>query len=264
MTIRAVTFIAGVAIAVVMPVAAYAAVLDLATSSDNVSPDTTSGTIGGAIFEWTTAQPTGTGVIDTFVQVQAQGNETFEQGYNTTVNNVFDNGSSDIHNHALLLTDIPIVNISGVDYRQFLLDINESLGQDGELLSLMEIQVLQSDTANPNVTTFSGGVLEIPAHAFVYRLDDGVDNTIELNAALGSGSGSGDMFFYVRDDLFAPDFDYVYLYSEFGRPNGASAGFEEWAVIRGGDQEIIPEPATLSLLGLGLAAMVGRRLRKRA
>lgn len=263
MTRKAVTLFAGIAIAVVMPVAAHAAVLDLATSSDNVTPDTTSGSIGGALFEWTTAQPTGTGVIDTFVQVQAQGNGTFEQGYNTTENNVFDNGSSDIHNHALLLTDIPIVNIGGVDYRQFLLDINESLGQNGELLSLMDIQVLQSDTANPNVETFSGGVLEIPAHAFVYRLDDGIDNTIELNAALGSGSGSGDMFFYVRDDLFSPDFDYVYLYSEFGRPNGADAGFEEWAIIRGGE-EVIPEPATLSLLGLGLAAMIGQRLRKRA
>lgn len=263
MTKKAVILLAGIAIAVVMPVAAHAVILDLATSSDNVTPDTTSGTIGGAIFEWTTAQPTGTGVIDSFVRIQAQGNDTTEQGYNTTENNVFDTGSTDTFNHELLLTDIPIVNIGGVDYRQFLLDINEPLGDDGELLSLNEIQVLQSDTPNTNVTTFSGGVLEIPAHAFVYRLDDGVDNTVELNAALGSGSGSGDMFFYVRDDLFSPDFDYVYLYSAFGTPNTSRGGFEEWAVIRGGE-EVIPEPASLSLLGLGLAAMVGQRLRKRA
>jgi hypothetical protein len=252
------------AVLALMPlVGANAAVLDLATSTDGVTPDTVEGFIGSTLFRWTDFQATGTGLIQTFVQIQAQGNNTTQQGYNTTVNNVFDNGSSDQFNHELLLSDIPIVNIGGVDYREFLLDINEPSAQDSPLLSVNDIQVLQSDTPNASVTTFSGGVLEIPSHAFVYRLDDGVDNTIELNAALNSGSGAGDMFMYVRDDLFAPDLLYVYLYSSFGDPNGANGGFEEWSVRQAG-QTVIPEPTTLSLLGLGLGTLALRKLRKRA
>lgn len=247
-------------------VAAQADVLDLATSTNGMTPDTMSGTFGDVLFVWTTNQPTGTGTIQTFVQVQAQGNNTTERGYNTTVNNVFDNGASDEFNHALALADIPIVNIGGTDYRQFLLDVNESLGQGGELISLNEIQVLQSNVANPNVTTFTNDVLDIPSHTFVFRLDDGVDNTIELNAALGTGSGSGDMFMYIPNDLFAPDVQYVYLYSEFGTGNGVSDGFEEWSVIgQNGDEsgQVIPEPASLSLMGSGLVAMATLRLRRR-
>lgn len=252
-----------VALALAVPVAAHAVVLDFATSTNGDTPDTTSGSFGVALFEWVDAQATGTGTINTFVQIQAQGNNAFEEGYNTTENNVFDNGSSDQFNRALLLSEIPIVNIGGVDYRQFLLDINEPSGQDAELLSLMDIQVLQSNTANPNVETFDSGVLAIPSHIFVYRLDDGVDNTIELNAALNPGSGGGDMLMYIPDSQFDPNTLYVYLYSAFGDPNPSDAGFEEWAVLSQGG-EVIPEPASLSLFGLGLVALVTQRLRKRS
>ena len=53
------------------------------------------------------------------------------------------------------------------------------------------------------------------------------------------------------------------LYSAFGNPNPSNDGFEEWAV-RTGSQPVIPEPASLSLLGLGLAGMAARKLRKRS
>src|SRR5262249_34543391 len=53
-------------------------------------------TINGAIFS--NSQPgSGTGIFPSFVQIGGNNNTT--SGYNTTVNNVLDNGSSDQHNH---------------------------------------------------------------------------------------------------------------------------------------------------------------------
>ena len=59
------------------------------------------------------------------------------------------------------------MNIGGVDYREFLLDINQSSGQDKPLLSLDEIQVWQSNTPNTNVETFTAGDLDIPGGLLV-------------------------------------------------------------------------------------------------
>ena len=92
----------------------------------NLTTAGSSGNINGAIYEQIDPQSTGTGTINSFAQIG--GNTTQVEAYNTNVNNTLDNGNSPNFNHSITLADVPIVSILGLDYRQFLLDINENRG----------------------------------------------------------------------------------------------------------------------------------------
>jgi hypothetical protein len=173
------------------------------------------------------------------------------------VNNVLNNGSSDQFNHALLKTELTVVTIGGVNYYQFLLDINQT-GTD-PLLSLDKLQIFTSTTANQSGSTLTG--------TKVYDLGA---NVVELNYNLNTGSGSGDMFLYVPTSLFAGAVgDNIYLFSEFGIPNNNNDGFEEWAIVQGTctnplgcNPPNVPEPQAFLLVGAGLV-VVGAVSRKR-
>jgi hypothetical protein len=199
-----------------------------------------SGTVNNAVFAWTAEQPTGSGVIDSFVRIQS--NDDIEQGYNTSFRPVqFDENTSPVFTRDLLLSTVSIVNIGGTDYRQFLLDINQT-GSD-PLLSLDELQVFLGST---------GGLHDYPTGlgSLIYDLDAGSDSWIVLDASLNSGSGSGDMFAYIPNDLFTGSNQYVYLYSLFGEHYANNGGFEEWAVLEQNGVPV-PEPGILGLLAAG-------------
>jgi hypothetical protein len=218
------------------------------------------GTINDAIFEQIDPQATGTGSINSFVQVF--GNTDVIEAYNTTVNNVLDNGASDQFNREILLSDVPLVTLDSVEYRRFMLDINAAA--NAPLLSLDEIQIFRSSTPNQSVTTFTNDILDLADADLVYRLDGPVDNHILLNYSLNSGSGSGDMFAYIPELFFqGASGDYVYLYSRFGENNPHTAGFQEWSAPLDESNNIVPEPATALLMVTGIAGMVLRRTRSR-
>jgi hypothetical protein len=263
----------------------------MSASADTVLDLTTAGatgTVNTATFTQVPPQSTGTGVIDSFVRIQAPLDTV--AGYNTTVNNVFQNTSDDTHNHAITVGDVGFITTSGgATVMRFLLDINQT-NVDSKI-SLNDIQLFISSTPNQSTTSFTGGVLNLGT--LVYRLDTAASNNrIELDYALNSGSGSGDMYFDVPIALFDAAFatflpggtaaqknaTFIYLYSAFGDPNNNNDGFEEWAHFNGNPYgetpcnpliencgpQIIPEPGALplvalALLGLGITGMRRQR-----
>ena len=230
--------------------------LDLAT----VSPQSDGTT---ALFYRTDIQPTGTGVIQPFVRIQAKPTES---GYNTDGAIEFDTKDHAGQNwtHAITLSDVRVVTINGIEYREFLLDINESTAQTNRFLSMNELEIYTSNTNvltgfNTATHTFSSPVGN--STSLVYDMDATGDKLIRMDYSLANGSGSGDMFVYVKSSLFGAGNPYVYLYSKFGNPDGSDAGFEEWATRQG--PTAVPLPASLwgglTLLGLMGAAKIRSR-----
>jgi hypothetical protein len=153
------------------------------------------------------------------------------------------------------------VTIDGTDYREFLLDINES--NNTPLLSLNEVQIflgIQGDL-------ISYANLGTP----VYKMDGGANNSVKLNGALNPGNAVGDMVLYVPDAILDPTKgQFVYLFSRFGQAIagdsadvGSDAGFEEWSAGKKGPRGnivpiTVPEPSSVALLFIGTAALLRR------
>jgi hypothetical protein len=112
--------------------------------------------INSAWFYNVHAAATGTGVIDSFVRIHGTGpNGAVEQGYNTDGRPVqFDENTSPQFTRSLLLSDVPIVYLTGdpTPYREFLLDINQE--KHAPLLALDDIEIFQTDDGNH--TNFGG------------------------------------------------------------------------------------------------------------
>lgn len=184
-----------------------------------------SGSIGAGTFVQTDAQPTGTGIIDPFVRLEAMGQE---QGFNTDLRPL-KNDLADVKSgqwtHSVLVGELVAVDFNGVPSVRFLLDINQT-GASPQL-SLDELRVFTAPVPDlsDNATLF--------AQNLIYEM--GAGNRVLLDFSLNSGSGSGDMFFYLPASLFSGlATQYLYLYSKFGASGGTYAsndGFEEWAHI---------------------------------
>jgi hypothetical protein len=225
-----------------------------------------SGEINDAFFVQVDPEnSTGTGVIQPFLHIQKKG---VEEGYNTDYTpHQFPEADSP-WTESLLLDDVPIITLDdGLDYRQFLLDVNENSGGLNEFISLDKLHIFLGSSGN--LTGYPSGL-----GALVWDMDAGPegDMWIKLDYSLEAGSGDGDMWAYIPASLFTRpeyvDLPYLYLYSMFGDEgtpaNGLDAcdGFEEWAV-----REPIPEPTSLLAVSTGLIGILGfgwRRTRRSA
>jgi hypothetical protein len=223
---------------------APAAMIDLTTTG--------SSTINGAIFQTTDQQSTGTGVINPFLRLQANG---FEQAYNTSGSPLPFDAKPGVWTHDLQISDVHGVTIAGVLYAAFLLDINESNGGSNNFLSLDSLQIYTSPTPGQTTTSISSlGTLR-------YDLDAGADNWVRMDSSLSNGSGSGDLYMYVPASAFigVTANDYLYLYSGFGTHDTSSAGFEEWANFGGPSPVLVPAPNTAAFIAAGGVLAFRRR-----
>jgi hypothetical protein len=226
----------------------------------NLTTNGAAGTVNGALFRQIDPQSTGTGIIDPFLRIRAKGTE---QGFNNSVNeftldDVAKGGQN--YNHDLKLSDVPIVQVGDVNYYQFLLDINEP--NSSSLLSMREMEIWLKNTAIASFSNPKGTYADLSESGATkaWDLDNGSDdNSVELNYALNSGSGAGDMFAYIPVSALGDDGSkFVYLYSAFGDPSASGAGFEEWAILK--SATAVPDAATtVSLLGFVLVGLEGLR-----
>lgn len=231
-----------------------------------------SATVNDAIFApFDPDDSTGTGNFEPFVRVQGNG---VESGYNTDGAIEFQTKSGK-WTHSLLFDDVPLVNVGGTWYREFLLDIDQN-GGPGRYLSLD--QLIISLESEPDLTGYPGTNYVNFGGPVAYSLDDALENSaIVMDARLfGPGSGSGDLSVRILDASFAPDATnkYVYLYSVFGMQTTvdvdgnpfsgvANDGFEEWGIWIGETPPPpIPAPGAVVLGGIGMGVIGWLRRRR--
>jgi hypothetical protein len=235
-----------------------------------ITLDCTSGcteaSFGGAIWSTVSLQPSGTGVFKPFVRIQANGQETNEDGHNTDANGVNDEKGG-IWTHSVKTASLDnVTEIGGQSYYEFMLDLGEPGEVDKSLLSLDALKLCSASTGD--LTKLN----DCPTSPYHFDLDASGDRSVLLDYNFfGGGNGNSDLFVYIPTSALLGAAEYFYMYSAFGYQPGyvADGTFEEWAFQgrasgtggTGGTAGVISEPALLSLLGIGLTVAASQRRR---
>lgn len=267
-------------------------------ASIGVVPDGGCLSYAGVYFCDADVRPTGTGVFEPFLRTSRDNKSkdgtpsTYSSGWNSDgaplpeSNDAKDNNQ---WNHSLTPSDIAVVNsglptdVAAGSYRLFTVDINQQGAPTdaSSLISLVHFELY--NCATPTYTALSQCSSFLNLFPNGTWVDFNYHNNNEAGGGDGTGSGDGDIDVYVPDNGFLGA--YIALQDGWGTggPDGGGSyadndGYQEWAsrvgptgTTTGGQTTTaggtttgsIPEPATLSIMGLALAA-VGYRMRRRS
>jgi hypothetical protein len=184
------------------------------------------GTANGALFQQYEANPDDFFSFDWFLQIQ---NRRIEEGYNTFAPPSRGDGNGDvIFAESIMLGEIPLVTIGGVDYRVFMLDVAETTRSP--LVSLDELRFFVSTSGT--LSGYDTRTDTLAGLTAIWDMDAAGDVYVLLNSALNPEGEFGDAWVYVPDSIFAgaTDSTYVYLYSKFGETSRSQGGAESWAL----------------------------------
>lgn len=168
-----------------------------------------------------------------------------------------------------LLTD------SSGQYFIFNFDANEVMaGDENPYLSMDDLRFYRGTTNDPNPLPGLNNLGDLGT--LVWEMNPaGETNFVWVDASLNEGSGTSDMFVFVKKSLFegAQATDFIYLYSSFGQyqyivPGATDMnftdGFEEWALLGSGTFELVPEPGTIAFLLVSGVGLIWHTRRRRA
>jgi len=211
-------------------------------------------TTDGAIVEYigddnVTFGASGSGIFESFLQTQ---DDPSEEGYNTDGDKEFDTGSSPTFNHAILVSEIPVVTCESLDGSEttaglcweLFADINDSNAKDpaAAQIQLTELEIWFTD--DDEITGYDQGGTGFGGDA---DLTYDFEGTVFIND-VNQGSGRGDLRYLIPlngiDFPIPADCDYgsstcetfFVVYTEWGDPADgeykSDSGFEEWKVKR--------------------------------
>ena len=178
--------------------------------------------VNGTLFISGSDYPaTGSGLIDSFVRIQAK---DFEEGYNTDHRpQQFDEGNTATFNHSILAADVPIIEIGNDKYWEFRLDLNEHDNQaDRDVIFLESLKLFSADAGDLTDMNEARDAFDSGTSTLLYDLDAAGPVSVEL-PEWTTGSGHGD--YTVLIPYVENVGDYLILYSAFSDTDG---GFEEW------------------------------------
>ncbi len=192
-------------------------------------------TVGGVIFQDVDNIGSGSGGYNPFLAIKD--NDGNEAGFNTDTdsNEVSNPNIDNSKTSAVLLANISIIIVNGVQYYEIRFDVNESNNE--RLVSLNQFKLY----AGPNDLDPLLGVnlvdtlTELQSLDLVYNMDAGTDRRLLLNDA-STGSGTDDYSILVPVSLFAgynPATTFMFLYAEIGTQADiydAVGGFEEFNI----------------------------------
>src|SRR5262249_15375762 len=149
-----------------------------------------------------------TSQFDTFLRIRGDFGDS-EKGYNTTSRKQqFDSVISSSVHPELTLSEVPIVTVNGVNYREFILDASQ---RGFQRMSVDTVQIFLGSSSN--LTNYRNGTLG--GLRPVFDMDATKNVSLVLNAGRNAGAGFGDISLLVPDSKFAgasPN-TFVYLYS---------------------------------------------------